>query len=155
MPPLRGGKSLVTISTFGIGLLATRRQAAGLTTIKPRGCGPSDLNDQAANVARRPGRTDPPEPGPGGRIQARQPASTPGSGPDGSVEFRLVPAAERDLLDVRAGLRRVDQVIAAHVDAYMRVACEAEDVARLQITEGHRRKRAHLVVTDARDRNAC
>ena len=52
IPPLRGGKSFVTIRTFGIGLPGRQAIAATLAT-GPRGYGSSDLNRHARSAIAR------------------------------------------------------------------------------------------------------
>src|SRR5450755_1833640 len=73
--------------------------------------------------------------------------------PDRSVEFRLVPAAQRDLFDDRAGMRRVEKHPAADVHAYVAVAGELQDVTGLQLRRADSRQPG-LLLASARDRQA-
>ena len=59
IPPLRGGKSLVTIRTFGIGFSVAAALAARLAAIEPRRCGPSDLNGRGRACYRPAARRSP------------------------------------------------------------------------------------------------
>src|SRR5580658_6584743 len=139
MPPRRGGKSFVTISTLGT-TIDTLPTHAGLRGSSPR-------NSTALCSVGRLARSTPHH-----VLRLDRP-----------VQLLQVPASQRDLFHGRAWHRRVNEIAVADVHADVRVAVEAEYVARLQVlgrerTRGslqrYRRQAVHLVVTHPGDRNS-
>src|SRR5215831_17309074 len=134
IPPARGGKSLVTIRTFGIAL--------------PRVAGTSGAQ---AQPTRGPATVT------GASLVLPSPCGRPGqrpevtSRPDGGDQVRRVPGIRHgDLFHVHPGLGRIDEHPVPHEHAHVAVAGEFQDVAGLERGQRHRGQ-SRLGLARARD----